>query len=67
MPSITRANRLGNCTSIYNYEQSDWSGVAAVEALRKGLEDLEEMCGHMLKTFKVNVSCSNVDIGSYHR
>lgn len=34
-------------------EHSDWSGVAAVEALRKGLEDLQEMCGHVLHTFKV--------------
>lgn len=35
---------------------SDWSGVAAVEALRKGLEDLQEMCGHVLKTFKVGAN-----------
>lgn len=32
------------------------SGVAAVEALRKGLEDLQEMCGHVLHTFKESVT-----------
>lgn len=28
-------------------------GVPATEALKKGLEDLQEMCGHMLHCFKV--------------
>jgi DNA-directed RNA polymerase subunit L len=49
-PVPKQPDKHGTCASC---ECSDWSGVAAVDALRKGLEDLQEMCGHVLQTFQV--------------
>lgn len=39
--------------AYHNYQCSDWPGVPAVDALRKGLDDLHELCDHVLHTFQV--------------
>lgn len=37
------------CVSTY-----DVSGVSAIDVLRKGLEDLQTVCDHILDTFQVS-------------
>ena len=37
------------CVSTY-----DVSGVSAIDVLRKGLEDLQTLCDHILDTFQVS-------------
>ncbi len=42
-------------TRVYIYLHIYHAGIAATEALRKGLEDLRDLCGHVQHKFEVCV------------
>ena len=39
------------------------SGVSAIDVLRKGLEDLQTMCDHVLETFQASFSPLATELG----
>lgn len=41
-------------STLYCLYPATISGVPAIEVLKKGLDDLHDLCGHVLNTFQVS-------------
>lgn len=59
---------IGRCVCVFLSSSSCVcvvypSGVSAIDVLRKGLEDLQTMCDHVLETFQASFSPLATELG----